>query len=113
MMGKSQFALFFLCSFTLNIESGLALRCYGCQPPDEKVTSGKIPNDAPKCDNGVGVEFDCANGSCAKVVMTDGRSNKFVLKNLFWYILLTYFTPSTLFSKTVLFERGNRKGTGK
>ena len=81
MMGKSQCALFFLCSFTLNIESGLALRCYGCQPPDFKVRIGTIPNDAPNCDKGLGMKFDCKNGSCAKVVTDMGNSNEFVLKN--------------------------------
>ena len=79
-MEKCQFAVLFLCFFTLNIEYGLALRCYGCHPLDNKVIFGNIPNDAPNCDNGLGKEFDC-DGSCVKIVVQlSGKSNKFVLK---------------------------------
>ena len=79
MMGKSQFALFFLCSFTLNIECGFALRCYGCNDlPLSYLGSGDtIPNNAPKCGS-FGTEFDCVNGSCVKVLMTDGKSGEYV-----------------------------------
>ena len=91
MTGKSQFALLFLCAFTLNIESGFALRCYGCKDADALVLFGTLPKNAPTCGRSFGKEFDCENGSCAKVVDVEGNS-KFVKKGhlltLAWLLLL-------------------------
>ena len=74
-MGLSQFVLVALCSLTLNIETGLALRCYECTDP--LWPNIEHPNDTPKCsDDGYGKEFECVNGSCSKMVLL-GKSDYF------------------------------------
>ena len=79
-MGKSQFVLVVLCFLTLNIETGLALRCYGCVDPDLDNNTGLPKDGAPKCsDEGYGKEFDCS-GVCQKFVKPNGKSEYFFKK---------------------------------
>ena len=68
-MGKSRLALLLLFSFTLNIDTGFALRCYGCEEGSRDELSYTVfPKNPPKCsDDGFGKEFDCS-GFCAKFV---------------------------------------------
>eukprot|EP00093_Oithona_nana_P004538 04538.XXX_21854_21314_1 [CDS] Oithona nana genome sequencing. len=82
-MGKSRLALLLLFSFTLNIDTGFALRCYGCADiAYDKDSSNTFPKDPPKCsDDGFGKEFDCPSGSewCAKNVL-NGKTLRFCNK---------------------------------
>ena len=66
-MGKSQFALLLLYSFTLKAKAGFALRCYGCT--DASWVSSQhdtIANDATECSSDFGKVFNCS-GLCVKV----------------------------------------------
>ena len=92
-MGKSQFALLLICSFTLKVKPGFALRCYGCTRPFGFESVGNattMANDAPPCTAGLGKEFDCT-GSCTKV-SSMGISESIAKQNvsLLLVILLLY-----------------------
>ena len=73
-MGKSQFTVVLLYSFALNINTGYALRCYGCGSDGSKEMlptlvaeyDATIPKDYPNCEDGYGKEFDCP-GTCMKL----------------------------------------------
>ena len=81
-MGKSQFVVVLLCSFALNINTGYALRCYGCSD-GSKEDMAKLqaqfntttPKDNPKCKDGIGKEFECS-GSCINMSF-EGKSEFF------------------------------------
>ena len=54
----------------MNIETVLALRCYGCADEFGKSSVYTWPKDPPKCSYafGYGKEFDCP-GKCEKLVL--------------------------------------------
>ena len=74
MLEKSHFGVLLLCSFALIIDTGYALRCYGCSSiPRSKEDTAKylaeadftIAKDYTNCEDGYGKEFDCP-GTCMK-----------------------------------------------
>ena len=99
-MGKSRLALLLLFSFTLNIDTGFALRCYGCADiAYDKDSSNTFPKDPPKCsDDGFGKEFDCPSGSewCAKNVL-NGKSICFFKNYTYILLELTHFNLALRF----------------
>ena len=115
-MGKSHLVLLLFCSLTLNINSGFALRCYGCI--DGPFTPANFPNiglvtytvkEPPKCSYGLGKEFDCL-GSCVKVSMhgifTDSSEFFNPYKSTKTYFIICFYVTTLLcylqFSTTVL-----------
>ena len=128
-MGKSHLVLLLFCSLTLNINSGFALRCYGCI--DGSFTPANYPNigffkytakDPPKCSDGLGKEFDCS-GSCIKKSETGTFKDKseFFLsiqyhQNLFHNICqfdyVLCFTPYNLVQRYCEDSKRNKESTG-
>ena len=83
-MGKTLFALLCLCSFTLNIDFGFAVRCYGCVDEVFKAVAqvmGTLPTNTKKCSeysDGLGQKYDCSSGTCAKYLNDKGISECFL-----------------------------------
>ena len=105
-MEKSQFVLLLFCSFNLNIETGIALRCYGCDYDLEMFKGNadiSMAKDAPKCsDGGYGKEFDCS-GSCVKAFI-EGMGGEFFL-NPKYNVCFYCFPPSNIVQRFCMTEK--------